>query len=196
MRTTWKTMTADERVAFVEAGILDCLTASQIASQIEGATRNAVIGLCHRRNLKLPGNNAGRPQGVAERSPRKQRTHERPRPNATPSAPPRKIDEPDEPALPFVVDGALAPPTTGSVSILELTNSTCRWPLMDSYLRLTVDEMKFCGKPALTSGPYCPECAKRAKDNAAMNRAKARASDIDETAKNMKNRKMVNGWRR
>lgn len=196
MRETWKTMTADERLAFVKAGILDRLTASQIASQIEGATRNAVIGLCHRKNLKLPGNIAGRPQGVAERSPRKPRAHVRPRTEATASAPPRKMDEPDESARPFVSKGGAMSPTMDSVSMLQLTNSTCRWPLMASYLGLPVDEMKFCGKPSLTVGPYCPECAARAKDNYAMNRAKARSRDIDESAKNIKNRKTVNGWRR
>ena len=87
-----------------------------------------------------------------------------------PSMPVMRAPEPIEPveALPFVPPESSAPqpvsePPTGLISIMELTEHTCRWPFGDP--RET--DFSYCGAWKSAAGPYCSNHAKRAKSTAA-----------------------------
>lgn len=104
------------------------LSASQIAKELaEGVTRNAVIGKAHRMGL------ASRP------SPVKSDPAKRAAAAAKKKAAPKK-----EPAK-------VVAPATGKVSILDLTESMCKWPIGHPGEA----NFHFCGKPSQPSFPYC-----------------------------------------
>ncbi|PCI34500.1 MAG: global cell cycle regulator GcrA-like protein [Alphaproteobacteria bacterium] len=118
----------DERVAKLRELWDKGLSASQIAKELaEGVTRNAVIGKAHRMNL------ASRPSPV-KTDPKKKAKKAVEKKAATPKAKAR----------------------TGKVSLLELTERICKWPIGHPG---EVD-FHFCGKTSATTFPYCAEhCA-------------------------------------
>jgi len=143
----------DERVELLRKLWLEGLSASQIANELaNGISRNAVIGKVHRLGL------AGRAKAPATTSARPRVKPARPavpRP-ATPivrgntalafKPQPMLVVEP-EPIEDVVI------PMSERVTIMELREAMCRWPLGDP----TTAEFRFCGakKPATATGPYC-----------------------------------------
>ncbi|HEY1736854.1 MAG TPA: GcrA family cell cycle regulator [Methylovirgula sp.] len=141
----------DERVELLRKLWLEGLSASQIASALQnGITRNAVIGKVHRLGL------SGRIKASAPSIPRVRTKPLRP---AAPRPPisrgntalamktlPAEIVEP-EPLEDVVI------PISERVTITELKEAMCRWPLGDP----TTAEFRFCGakKPPDAAGPYC-----------------------------------------
>lgn len=139
----------DERVELLSRLWLDGRSASQIAAELgSGITRNAVIGKVHRLGL------AGRAKAVAPQGQARLKG----KPLAADAevkletllevAPP-----PQQPA-PAIVGRNLdvAIPTTERVTIMELRESSCRWPMGDP----SQAEFRFCGaRTAIGSGPYC-----------------------------------------
>ncbi|MBV9290042.1 MAG: GcrA cell cycle regulator [Hyphomicrobiales bacterium] len=145
----------DERVEQLRQHWLEGKSASQIAGLIgHGLTRNAIIGKVHRLGL------AGRAKSPSSAPPR-------PRPSAgtahRPAAP--------RPPAPRIVRGAtalaLAPqllaepepqtfaesvvvPMSLRVTIVELKEAMCRWPLGDP----ASPDFRYCGSPS-AGGPYC-----------------------------------------
>ncbi len=133
----------EDRVAILKKLWLEGLSASQIAKQLGGVTRNAVIGKVHRLGL------SGR---------------------ATPSQPPRPVYKPPRPARP-VAGSTLAPrrilPTSpephpvyyveepGSATVLTLGAHMCKWPIGDP----STDGFTFCGR-RIGEGSYCQEHAR------------------------------------
>lgn len=106
------------------------LSASQIAKELaEGVTRNAVIGKAHRMGL------ASRPSPVKS-DPAKR---------AAAAAAKKKAAAPKKAPAKKVV------PTTGKVSILNLTESMCKWPIGHPGEA----NFHFCGKPSQPTFPYC-----------------------------------------
>jgi GcrA cell cycle regulator len=138
----------DERVETLKKLWQDGLSASQIAKQLGGVTRNAVIGKVHR--LGLSGRaTPSKPARPAFKAPRPQR------PVVQPAAP-RRIVEPvavatsAPPSLPVrVLDEA-----PGSATVLTLGAHMCKWPIGDP----AADGFTFCGRRA-SDGPYCTEHA-------------------------------------
>jgi GcrA cell cycle regulator len=136
----------DERVELLKKLWQDGLSASQIAKQLGGVTRNAVIGKVHR--LGLSGRAAPtKPARPIIKAPRPQR------PAAAPSAP-RRISEPmasmpTPPAPVRYIDEA-----PGSATVLTLGAHMCKWPIGDP----SSDNFTFCGRRA-SEGPYCGEHA-------------------------------------
>jgi len=138
----------DERVELLKRLWLDGLSASQIAKQLGGVTRNAVIGKVHRLGLS----------GRATPSKPARPVFKPPRPArpvaAAPSAP-RRIAEP----VPAV---AATPPrpmryeaeAPGSATVLTLGAHMCKWPIGDP----SSDNFTFCGRRS-GEGPYCLEHA-------------------------------------
>ena len=123
----------DERVATLKKLWLDGLSASQIAKQLGGVTRNAVIGKVHRLGL------AGR--ATAPRV-------ERPRPAPQPRLhTPRVSVMRAEP----VVEEPLEPMPENAVTVVDLSATVCRWPLGDP----ATPEFRFCGRKAKAGAPYC-----------------------------------------
>ena len=131
-------------------------SASQIAKELGGVTRNAVIGKVHRLGL------SGRatPSRPVKRPPRLARPKPRLQPDGSvvtqrPSAPVadaqlKKVEKVVMETLPPqpLADGEAA-------TILTLRDSMCKWPIGDP----ADPKFAFCGRKA-TCGPYCAEHAK------------------------------------
>ena len=136
----------DERVELLKKLWQDGLSASQIAKQLGGVTRNAVIGKVHR--LGLSGRaTPSKPQRTVFKAPRA------PRPVAAPSAP-RRIAEPvSAHAQPTPVRYVDEEP--GMATVLTLGVHMCKWPIGDPSL----DSFTFCGRRTDEVGPYCGQHA-------------------------------------
>ena len=133
----------DDRVEVLKKLWLDGLSASQIAKQLGGVTRNAVIGKVHR--LGLSGRaTPSQPARAVLRAPRP------PRP-ATPSAPRRSepsggpLAQRSEPVRVYVTE------EPGTATVLTLAAHMCKWPIGDP----SSDGFTFCGRG--TEGTYCSE---------------------------------------
>ncbi|HKI16092.1 MAG TPA: GcrA family cell cycle regulator [Roseiarcus sp.] len=148
----------DERVEQLKLHWMEGKTASQIASLLgHGVSRNAVIGKVHRLGLagraKSPSSGGACPHRPAP-SPT---AHRAAAPRLTQAAPritrgatalaiaPEALSEAD----PQVFESVIVPMSL-RVTIVELKESMCRWPLGDP----TTSEFRYCGSPA-ASGPYC-----------------------------------------
>ncbi|MDG1825611.1 MAG: GcrA family cell cycle regulator [Henriciella sp.] len=131
-------------------------SASQIAKELGGVTRNAVIGKVHRLGLSgraTPSRPVKRPPRLARPKPRVQPDGSVVAPKVSPSiAAPLKSAEktamlatlPPKP----LADGEAA-------TILTLRDSMCKWPIGDP----ADPKFAFCGRKSAT-GPYCAEHAK------------------------------------
>jgi GcrA cell cycle regulator len=132
----------DDRVASLKKLWLEGLSASQIAKQLGGVTRNAVIGKVHR--LGLSGRAApAAPQRTVFKAPRP------PRPAMTAVHAPRRAEAVQS-------QPAQAPPVReepGSATVLTLGAHMCKWPIGDP----SSDEFSFCGRRTGAEGPYCME---------------------------------------
>jgi GcrA cell cycle regulator len=139
----------DERVEMLKKLWADGLSASQIAAELGGITRNAVIGKVHRLGLS---GRAKSPSSSAPR-PRKPRSHTHllrvPRPSMRGNTALAHAFEYDLAEEPELLDNVI--PIGQRRTILELTEETCRWPIGDPGS----PEFFFCGGQSLTSLPYC-----------------------------------------
>ncbi|MBL8548765.1 MAG: GcrA cell cycle regulator [Hyphomonadaceae bacterium] len=138
----------EERVTLLKKLWTEGHSASQIAKQLGGVTRNAVIGKVHRLGLagrSTPSRPAKRPVRAA-----------RPRTPTAPNAPRIRPATYTPPVLMPVLDPLrLADGTFASV--LTLNESMCKWPIGNP------DEagFAFCARPSC-SGPYCADHARQA----------------------------------
>ncbi|GJD52219.1 hypothetical protein OPKNFCMD_4981 [Methylobacterium crusticola] len=154
-----------ERVELLKRLWSDGRSASQIAAEIGGVSRNAVIGKVHRlglagRVLKANGADGGAPAG------------RRPRPEAEAPAPaavetPTML-APAPPALALVqakvaAAAEIALPGSERVTIMELREYMCRWPMGDP----SSPEFRYCGDRSITGLPYCTHHARIAYQPAA-----------------------------
>jgi GcrA cell cycle regulator len=137
----------DERVATLKKLWLEGLSASQIAKQLGGVTRNAVIGKVHR--LGLSGRaTPSQPARTVFKAPRA------PRPvSQAPAAPRRVAAEASAPMpAPRPVYRVEEP---GSATVLTLGAHMCKWPIGDP----STESFTFCGRRASDGAPYCIEHA-------------------------------------
>ena len=168
----------DERVELLRKLWLEGLSASQIAAELShGITRNAVIGKVHRLGLsgraKTPQTSAG--PAVAPARPKVA-----PAPRA---ATPRPIApvvigatalalKPRPTPAPAARPEAVVVPISERVTIMELREAMCRWPLGDP----TNSEFRFCGARTSEAGaPYCVTHAQLAYQPAQDRRRERRA---------------------
>jgi GcrA cell cycle regulator len=145
---TW----TDERVELLKKLWGDGLSASQIAGELGGITRNAVIGKVHRLGLsgraKAPSSSMPRP-----RKPRPAtqmfRAPQRPmmRGNTALAAMP-SYDYDPEPE-PEVIENII--PLGQRCTLLQLNDDKCHWPIGDPGQ----PDFYFCGGKTATSTPYC-----------------------------------------
>jgi GcrA cell cycle regulator len=139
----------DERVELLKKLWSDGLSASQIAAELGGITRNAVIGKVHRLGLS---GRAKSPSSSTPR-PRKPRTHSHmlrvPRPAMRGNTALAHAFEYDAEPEPEVLDNII--PIGQRRSLLELNEMTCRWPIGDPGSA----DFFFCGGQTVTSLPYC-----------------------------------------
>jgi GcrA cell cycle regulator len=130
---------SDDRITTLKSLWLDGLSASQIATQLGGVTRNAVIGKIHRLGL------SGRAQPYKPARmvlPPKMRVSRRP-------AGPRATLASRQSSLPSRPDPLPEAPGLAS-SVTMLGAHVCKWPIGDPK----ADSFTFCGR--LAHGPYCP----------------------------------------
>ncbi|MDB5451612.1 MAG: GcrA cell cycle regulator [Caulobacteraceae bacterium] len=133
----------DERVELLKKLWQDGLSASQIAKQLGGVTRNAVIGKVHR--LGLSGRAApSKPARNVFKAPRPAR------PAAAPSAPRRVAEAVSHAVAPSPIRYVDEAP--GSATVLTLGAHMCKWPIGDPAM----DNFTFCGRRS-GEGPYCHE---------------------------------------
>ena len=147
----------DERVDLLKKLWGEGLSASQIAGELGGVTRNAVIGKVHRLGLsgraKAPQPATNRPKkpttrpatstGRSEGGPvsvgataLKTETLPSVRPQAQPS--PQLTSLSDEPLIP-------------NASVLQINEQTCKWPVGDP----TSADFHFCARRSDVGIPYC-----------------------------------------
>ena len=164
----------EERVDQLRRLWEDGLSASRIASQIGGISRNAVIGKVHRLGL------AGRvkPSESAPVAARRRPVHEAPVEiveEATLAEPPAIVSHRPAPSFPMTAPAPAPEPVALAVSqrvtIMDLRESMCRWPMGDP----TSPEFRFCGGRAIAGLPYCTHHAQIAYQPAAERKRDRRA---------------------
>jgi GcrA cell cycle regulator len=153
----------DERVEHLKKMWLEGLSASQIAGELaHGVTRNAVIGKVHRLGLsgrvKSPAPAPARARAKArpeDEAPGQALGHLAPvsHGNLALSAEVRPAPAP----APRSSSEEVVVPISQRVSIMELRESMCRWPLGDP----SSADFRYCGSKNQTgTGPYCAHHAR------------------------------------
>jgi len=169
----------DERVELLKKMWGEGQSASQIAKELGGVTRNAVIGKVHRLGLSNRSTTTATPKTEAK-------AKAAPKPEAKPAAPKERAQS--KPALApaatevkptnvtplrrqIVPAGQPLPPQPSAneispealarvsevekkakkISLLDLTEKTCKWPVGDP----ATDDFWFCGLPSQAGKPYC-----------------------------------------
>ncbi|WP_212525088.1 GcrA family cell cycle regulator [Actibacterium sp. MT2.3-13A] len=169
----------EERVETLKKMWAEGQSASQIAKELGGVTRNAVIGKVHRLGLS---NRAGggakpakdkpaaKPEAAATKPAAKAEPKPEPAPQPAPEpapaaaapAPARKqIIPAGQPLPPQPSANEISPEAMASVrevekkarkiSLMELTERTCKWPIGDP----ATDDFWFCGLSVQPGKPYC-----------------------------------------
>ncbi len=166
----------DDRVATLTKMWGEGQSASQIAKELGGVTRNAVIGKVHRLGLSnraTSGNKGGAKPKAAAKPAAARSAKSAAKPKATPAAapttaapkpklPPRKAIIPaGQPLPPQPSANEISPEALATVrevekkakkiGLMELTERTCKWPIGDP----ATEEFWFCGLPSEPGKPYC-----------------------------------------
>jgi GcrA cell cycle regulator len=138
----------DNRIELLKKLWSEGLSASQIAGELGGVTRNAVIGKVHR--LGLSGRAKAKPAAIA-------------RPRKLVKAPPRTTTIAVRGNLAVIVDAEIEPevqpqmrtnvviPIARRISIMELREGLCRWPIGDPLQ----GDFAYCGADCGTGKTYC-----------------------------------------
>jgi GcrA cell cycle regulator len=139
----------DERVELLKKLWSDGLSASQIAAELGGITRNAVIGKVHRLGL------SGRAKSASSSAPRQRKTRSSShllrmtRASVRGNTALAHAYEIEAEATPEMMENII--PIGQRRTILELTEQTCRWPIGDPGST----EFFFCGGNTIGGLPYC-----------------------------------------
>jgi GcrA cell cycle regulator len=153
----------DERVERLTKLWAEGLSASQIAAQLGGVSRNAVIGKVHR--LCLPGrakaggtSSATRPTKRSNAAPARPTTFgNRPAAQRTAARPEGATMVKEEAELdatapvPFRPASNVIVPIARRLGLTDLTERTCKWPVGDPLK----DDFHFCGHESPDQSPYC-----------------------------------------
>ncbi len=170
----------DERVELLKKMWGEGQSASQIAKELGGVTRNAVIGKVHRLGLS---NRAGSGGAKADSKPKaeakpkaapKAKAEPKAKPvpemKTEPAVPPRPANSPSnrkaiipagQPLPPQPSANEISPEALAKVNeiekkakkltLMELTERTCKWPVGDP----ATEHFWFCGLPTQAGKPYC-----------------------------------------
>jgi GcrA cell cycle regulator len=171
----------EERVETLKKMWAEGQSASQIAKELGGVTRNAVIGKVHRLGLSNRAGGGGAPtKAPAKEAPAKPastkarpaaRKADRPADDPAPekpasekpsAAPARKAIIPaGQPLPPQPSANEISPEaletvrevekTAKRLTLMELTERTCKWPIGDP----ATEDFWFCGLPVQAGKPYC-----------------------------------------
>jgi len=169
----------EERVKKLKEYWAEGMSASQIAKQLGGVTRNAVIGKVHRLGLShrtpvdaqadepapMPtqadtdlvdnrgGTTAAEPAPLPEEdpSPPPPAKAPPPAPEARDPSLPRPPGPPTQAEEQARISLAEIEKMARKLDLLELTERTCKWPIGDP----AEDGFHFCGLPTALGKPYC-----------------------------------------
>jgi len=132
----------EDRVEILSKLWAEGLSASQIAKQLGGVTRNAVIGKVHRLGLS----GRAKPSRPVKRAPRATTPRARTAKPAVPRMPRRVAPAP----TPIPLE-AKQLPDGKYATILTITEHMCKWPIGDP----STSDFRFCGRGTDKSEPYC-----------------------------------------
>jgi len=168
----------DERVEVLKKMWGEGQSASQIAKELGGVTRNAVIGKVHRLGLSNRAGSGASPAKAEAKAkpaaPKAEAKPKQPQPKTEPAIKPVPAGEarPNLPARKQIIPaGQPLPPQPSAneispealakvnevekkakkISLMELTERTCKWPVGDP----ATDNFWFCGLPVQQGKPYC-----------------------------------------
>ena len=158
----------DERVELLKKMWTEGQSASQIAKELGGVTRNAVIGKVHRLGLSNRAGAASTP--APEKKPAKAKADSKPAAKKAPAervvavtvtAPRKPIVPAGQPLPPQPSANEISPEalakvsevekTAKKISLMELTERTCKWPIGDP----ATEDFWFCGLSVQQGKPYC-----------------------------------------
>lgn len=168
----------DERIALLKKMWKEGKSAAEIAKTLgKGVTRNAVIGKAHRMGLSgrpSPIKKQAAPKKEKEAAPKKSAAKPARKPDPAPAgartAPPaRETGEARKPEKEIA-------PLNGGVSLLELTERMCKWPIGDPR----EPDFIFCGRGIRQGTPYCPDHAAMAYQSSSRSRNQVAANDKEE----------------
>ena len=134
----------EERVELLKKLWADGLSASQIAAELGGITRNAVIGKVHRLGL------SGRAKSPSSSAPRARK----PRSSSMIRVPRAHIRGNTALAYDYAAEPEpelIEIPIEQRKNLLQLTEATCHWPVGDPGST----DFFFCGGPSNEGSPYC-----------------------------------------
>jgi GcrA cell cycle regulator len=148
----------DERVELLRKLWADGLSASQIAAQLGGVSRNAVIGKVHRLKLSSRGRATASPvrQKKATQTSTGSRTAVRTASVSRPmsiGATALQTQFDVEPVARHVLRPVqnVVVPISRRLQLIQLSERTCKWPNGDPL----TEDFNFCGNESAESGPYC-----------------------------------------
>ena len=162
----------DERVETLKKMWGEGQSASQIAKELGGVTRNAVIGKVHRLGLSNRTGGGGSAKAAPKEKPApkaaakpKVTMHTEsatpPTPVRTSMSARRQIITAGQPLPPQPSANEISPEALASVrevekkakkiNLMELTERTCKWPVGDP----ATEDFWFCGLTTQTGKPYC-----------------------------------------
>jgi GcrA cell cycle regulator len=158
----------DERVEKLKRLWAEGLSASQIAAQLGGVSRNAVIGKVHR--LNLPGR--AKAGGTVATNRAVKRPAAAPRPQTFAARPATRtvarpvgatalkeeVEFETSQELVYRPASNVVVPISRKLALTELTERTCKWPVGDPL----TDDFHFCGCESPDNSPYCTYHAKLA----------------------------------
>jgi GcrA cell cycle regulator len=136
----------EERTATLRKLWLEGLSASQVARQLGGISRSAVIGKVHRLGITV------------REAPIRQRTGVRAAGRTQPRTRPVReaaISTRSAPRLAEMAERVEMAPTSG---ILGLSDHSCRWPIGNP----DANDFGFCGREKTVRGSYCDDHARGA----------------------------------
>ncbi|MEM9967265.1 MAG: GcrA family cell cycle regulator [Pseudomonadota bacterium] len=165
----------EERVEILKKLWGEGQSASQIAKELGGVTRNAVIGKVHRLGLSNRATSTtnkpdakGKPAAKTEAKTKAPAQSTAPEMKTEPANPPKstlparkQIIPAGQPLPPQPSANEISPEALAKVnevekkarkiSLMELTERTCKWPVGDP----ATDDFWFCGLPVQQGKPYC-----------------------------------------
>ncbi len=145
----------EDRVSKLAKLWADGLSASQVAAELGGVTRNAVIGKVHRLGLSARAKPAGRSNTGGRRKPASRKGtgtggySTTSRMNRSKTG--RTTSDLIVKTKPKIAEEVLQAPESLKLTLLELNESTCRWPTGDP----TRPGFSFCGHKTSDDKPYC-----------------------------------------
>jgi len=148
----------DDRVSLLKKLWGEGKTAAEIAKELGGVTRNAVIGKAHR--LKL----SNRISPIQQNNKKPVKAAE---------------DKPVQKIVSVVNKAIRHPVNIKGVQLSELKERMCRWPIGDPRDA----DFKFCGCDSAVGLPYCDDHAKAAYQTVSRNRV-IKAEDVENYGKN------------